>query len=119
MSRVHKHNSKAIDGRACDFHETRVAFLRVAGLLVKRRSASRSFSTFWMGSAPAFHRSRRSASGASIVALPSNAVGCVTVVIRKVLRPRHYRDRVTRLVIEMMTRRDEGHGPRGEVLLHP
>ena len=36
MSRVHKHNSKGIDGRTYDSHETRVAFLRVAGLLVVR-----------------------------------------------------------------------------------
>ena len=63
MSRVHKHPSKEIDGWTCDSHETRVAFLRVAGLLVERRSASRSFSAFWLGAAQAFHRNRRFASG--------------------------------------------------------
>ena len=36
---------------------------------------------FWMGAAPAFHRNRRSTSGASIVALPSEAGGCIAVVI--------------------------------------
>ena len=31
MSRVHKHTSNGIDGRTCDVHETRVAFLPSGG----------------------------------------------------------------------------------------
>ena len=56
-------------------------------------------STFWMGAAPAFHRNRRSASGASIVVLPSDAGGCIAVVIRS----GRCCDPVRRVVIVMRT----------------